>query len=330
MRIRVLLTALGIAALSAGGAAQTTQLHLASTPWSPFTNPPGQARYAIDLVHAALERLGIKADSTIVADGTLTAALLEGRFDGSAALWRDEEREQALLYSQPYLQNRLVLVGRRGSDVSAASFASLSGKKLALVSGYSYGEVVRNAKGPILVPARTVEESLQKVTEGEADYTLMEELVVQYLLEYYPEQVTTRLALGTTPLLVRPLHFAIRRNLPGAKSIVDRFNAELRRMLLDRSYHRLLRVEWIDADVDGDGIVESVPASDQTGQKPPDRRYELLSQTVPSVKPASNQRFFVGGSVYEGWGNVPDRYKVGNPGKTPWGGTVAPIFSFKW
>lgn len=324
---------LGTAALAAvalNGTPQTKQLHLGSTPWPPFTNAAGKTRFAIDLVHVALGRIGITADTTIVEEGTLTPALMTGKFDGSAALWRDAEREQKLIYSKPYLQNRLVLVGRRGSDVSATTLAGLQGKRVAIVEGYSYGEVVRDTKGPTYVPSRTVEESLQKVLTGDADYVLIDELAVQYLLRNHPEEVKTRLALGSVPMLVRPLHFAVRRDLPDAQSIVDRFDAELRQMIADRSYHRLLQLEWIDADVDGDGRLESVPASDRVGRNPPDRRYELVTPATPASKPASSQRFYFGGQVYDGWTSVPDRYKVANAGKTPWGGTVVPAFTFKW
>ena len=41
-------------------------------------------------------------------------------------------------------------------------------------------------------------------------------------------------------------------------------------MIADRSYHRLLHLDWIRADVDGDGLREYVPHVDQTG--PPRRR----------------------------------------------------------
>jgi polar amino acid transport system substrate-binding protein len=329
-RVVILLAVMAIGAAPLRGTAQTKQLHLASTPWSPFTNPPGQPRFAIDLVHAALGRVGITADTTIVEEGTLTPALVAGKFDGSAALWKDDERVMSLVYSQPYLQNRLVLVGRRGSDVSATALDRLVGKRIAIVAGYSYGDAVMNSKGPTYVPASTVEESLQKVLSGDADYTLMDELVVQYLFRNHPEEVKTRLAVGSVPLLVRSLHFAVRRDLTDARSIVDRFNAELRRMIADRSYHRLLQVEWIEADVDGDGRTESVPASDQAGRNPPDYRYELITAPAPVTQPASNRRFYVGGQVYDSWANVPDQYKIGTTTKTPWGGTVIPAFSFKW
>ena len=38
--------------------AQTTPLTLVSTAWAPFTNAPGQPRFALDLVEAALGRIG--------------------------------------------------------------------------------------------------------------------------------------------------------------------------------------------------------------------------------------------------------------------------------
>ena len=89
------------------------------TAWAPFTNEPGQPRFALDLVEAALERIGVTAETVIVDEARLTPSLLGGEFDGSAAVWKDAERERVLIYSEPYLENRLILVGRQGSDVSA-------------------------------------------------------------------------------------------------------------------------------------------------------------------------------------------------------------------
>jgi polar amino acid transport system substrate-binding protein len=332
---RVLLLAVVATAVGpAGGMAQTptrkAALHLGSTPWSPFTNEPGKPRFAIDLVQEALKRAGITSDTTVVADGALTPALLEGKFDGSPALWRDPVREEKLVYSKPYLENRLVLVAKRGYDVSAPALPALAGKRIALVDGFAYGDALKSPKGPAYVAASTVEESLQKVLGGEADYALMDELVVQFLLTNYPEEVKTRLAVGTEPLVVRSLHFAVRKDVPGAQSIVDRFDAEVGKMIADHSYHRFLQVGWIQADVDGDGRTEWVPASDQAGQEAPVRRYELVTVTASGSKPESQKRFYLGGKVYDDWKDVPERYKVIDKNRTAWGSQVAPVFSFKW
>jgi ABC-type amino acid transport substrate-binding protein len=89
-----------------------------------------------------------------------TPALMSGSFDGSAAAWRDPERERALLFSQPYLENRLILVGRTGTDVSAAALTGLKGKRVSIVEGYAYGAALDKA-GITFVPSRSEEDSLR-------------------------------------------------------------------------------------------------------------------------------------------------------------------------
>jgi polar amino acid transport system substrate-binding protein len=305
-------------------------MQLVSTAWSPFTNSPGQPRYALDLVGAALERVGITAETVIVDEDRLTPSLLSGEFDGSAALWKDTERERELIYSQPYLENRLILVGRQGSDVSATSLADLAGKRIALVAGYAYGEAVETTDGPIFVGSNSEEDSVARLLNGEVDYTLMDDIVIQYILNSHEEEARTRLAFGSTPLLTRSLHLAVRRSLPDAESIISRFNAELRGMIADRSYHRLLHLDWIQADVDGDGLREYVPHDDSVGPDEPIRAYELTMEPLPSLS-SSPRRFYFDGSIYDGWSNVPNRFRepfsdVSEPSRI----TAPTIFSFKW
>src|SRR4030095_2953043 len=165
---------LSIAAISIVVTAQTKQLRLVSTAWPPFTSQPGQPRFALDRVEAGLGRAGVTANTTIVDAARYTPALLNGEFDGGAAAWRDPERERALLYSQPYLENRLILVGRRGTDVSATTLAGLKGKRVGIVEGYSYGEI-ENA-GATFVRSRSEEDSISQLLKSAVDYTLMDEL----------------------------------------------------------------------------------------------------------------------------------------------------------
>jgi polar amino acid transport system substrate-binding protein len=154
---------------------------------------------------------------------------------------------------------------------------------------------------------------------------------VQYIVSNYPEEARTRLQIGTTPLLRRQLYLAVRRALPDAESIVSRFNAQLRGMISDRTYHRLLHLDWISADVDGDGLPEYVPQSDRLGAVEPRRAYSLIS-TEPSVLPTpqTQQRFLIGGSIYDGWTTVPDRFKVEDPKRPDPNRSTAVIFRFAW
>ena len=321
--------ALGAATLS-GQPAPATPLHFVSTAWPPFTNEPGQPRFALDLVEEAFKRIGLTSTTTIVEPARFATALLTDMYDGSAAAWKDAERERFLVFSQPYLENRLILVGRRGEDVSATGLGALKGKRIALVEGYAYGDGIVTS-GVIPVRSTSEQDGLSLVLASKADYILMDEVVVQYLLEHYPNEAKTKLSVGSTPLVKRQLHLAVRRSRPDAASIVERFNAQLRGMIADRTYHRLLHVAWILADVDGDGITEFVPKSDLSGKEPPKQAYSLFSsEPLTTTSGASKPRFYVGGNIYTDWASVPNRYKYPPPNVPDSDSRTATLFTFKW
>lgn len=319
---------LSIAAASSIGSAQTGRLKLVSTVWPPFTNDAGQARFALDLVEAACKRIGVTATTTFVDAPQFTTSLLTGAFDGSAAAWKDAERERVLVFSQPYLENRLALVGRRGAVVSAAKLSELKGQRIAIVEGYSYGEI--DNAGPVFVRSKSEEDSLRMLLDSKVDYTLMDELVVQYIVNNYATEAQTKLQFGSTPLVKRQLFLAVRRSVPDAQSIVTRFNAQLRSMIVDRTYHSLLHVDWINADVDGDGKLEYVPKTDQAGKAPPQQAYTLISDETLVKPSAGSQRFYIGKGIYNSWSEVPDSYKVSAPGIAPADKSTLAWFKFSW
>ena len=102
-------------------------------------------------------------------------------------------------------------------------------------------------------------------------------------------------------------------------------------MIADRTYHRLLHVSWIRADVDGDGVTEFVPASDHSGKAAPEHAYSLFSTDPSSAKPLeAKSRFYVGGNIYTDWASVPNRYKVEDPRHPDSARSTASIFRFVW
>ncbi len=316
---------------SGGPPALTSRsLRLVTTTWPPFSGAQGKPRFALDLVDAALERMGIGADMVVMDEERLSSVLLTGGFDGSATAWRNEAREAAMIYSRPYLENRLILVGRAGSDVSAASLAGLAGTSVALAAGSGYAGVAATEGGPEFVRSNSVEDGVTRLLNGEVDYVLMDDLVVQYLIANHEREAQTRLAFGSTPLLARSLHLAVRRSLPDADAIISRFNAEVGAMVADRTYHSLLMLDWIRTDVDGDGLGEYVPHGNLAGPDPPVHFYELFLSDRPAMGPGMTRRYYLDGSVYENWQAVPERYKapyVARSGPDP---RTAGSFSFRW
>ena len=173
-----------VAAIGVALSAQNKPLKLVSTVWPPFTNVAGQPRFALDLVETSLQRLGIPNSTAFVDADAYTPALMTGAYDGSAAAWKDAAREQAVIFSQPYLENRLILIAKKGGNVSAKSLAELKGRRIAVVEGYAYGDEAEKS-GAIFVRSKSEEDSLTLLLNGRADYTLMDDLVVRYIVSNY-------------------------------------------------------------------------------------------------------------------------------------------------
>ena len=288
-------------------AADPGELKLGSDTWPPFTDTADGQRVAIELVDTALDRAGVSATTSIVDWKEVEAGIRNAKFDGSAAMWRTEKREEYLLFSEPYLENRLVLVGRKGSDVAAARISDLSGKRVAAVGHYAYGDQITGAVGVYFISGRNDQDDLDKLLAGDVDYMLVDELVVRYLMTYQKEEVAAKLEIGTTPLARRTLHLAIRRDVPGAEEIIAAFNREIRGMFTDGTYGEILHVGSILIDIDGDGLDELVTVGDVVGRTPPGTIYDVFGKEPET--PPEKQRVFVRGSIYEGWDAIPDRYK---------------------
>jgi ABC-type amino acid transport substrate-binding protein len=288
-------------------------LRLASDVWPPFTDVEGNARVAIDLVQEALRRTGVEASSEVRTEFVdILDALRSGDLDGSAALWHSAERDAFLLFSEPYLENRLVLVGLKASDIGATSLEELADKRLAVVSTYAYGETVLKAKGPKFVEGRSDGENLQSLLRGEVDYVLADELLVRHLFARYEKKAQRLLQVGTQPLVVRSLHFALRRDFPNAAKIAAAFNTEIRRMIADGSYNRILQMDWIQADVDGDGKLDLILGGREAGTEPPARSYEVFTfeERLAGMLDRAQVSYFIAGQKYDDWEKVPPEYKI--------------------
>lgn len=311
-------------AASAAPELPAAELRLASDVWPPFTDVEGRPRVALDLVHGALERAGVSASTEVRASfGDVVRDIREGRLDGSAAIWRSPDRERFLLFSRRYLENRLVLVGGPESDVSATSLEALSGRRVGVVAGYAYGPDVEQVEGPLLVEGPSDNENLRRLLSGEIDCLLVDDLLVHHLLEQREEATRKRLQVGTTPLVKRSLHFALRRDLPGAEAILRRFEAEIRAMMADGSYHDTLHLAWIRMDTDGDGATELVLRGDRAGDRAPRDSYELFAPETRGPSRPSRDQYRIEGNVYDSWDRVPPRYKTPPERSSGYGGRVA-------
>jgi polar amino acid transport system substrate-binding protein len=315
-------------------AEESSGLRLASDVWPPFTDEPGRQRFAIDLALEALSRMGVDSSVSILPEfGEVTRGLEEGRFDGSAALWRSPEREVYLLYSRRVLENRLVLVGRSGSDVSATSLSELAGKRVAVVGTYAYGEEVENAAETEFVAGNSDQDNLDLLLQDKVDYILVDELLMHHVLASQKEEAASFLEIGSHAVITRSLHFGVRRDHPGAGSIIEQFNSKILGMLIDGTYNRILQLNWIRTDIDGDGRLELILRGTQAGTAAPGAVYSFLRPGVtglyvepPEEDQEQEDRYWIDGTMYKGWESIPAKYKNIDPSAAGQGPSDAGLF----
>jgi hypothetical protein len=174
-------------------------------------------------------------------------------------------------------------------------------------------------------------------------------LVIAYLFEEYPEKASARLEVGKLPLVTRSLHLAVRKNLPDAQRLIDRFNDAIASMVGDGTYNTALQVDWIRADIDGDGQPEMIPRGDHLGSAPPQRSYELFTPATVAAATAGaagqphpapttgsrsepnepHMRFFVAGQYYDTWQEVPEKLR-GEPEPNYVAGGKKPLLTVDW
>lgn len=296
--------------ISINGLAQTTELKLISDVWPPFTNVETEDSFATDLVKEALNRINIQVTIEITEFSNIITDINSGKFEGSAALWLTEERERNYIFSKPYLQNQLILVGHKGKDMSKVSFSELKGKRIGVIENYAYGNELYEDKGIIVVSGESNQDNLENLLSNKIDYMLVDALLIQYMLKYQVNDVSEYLAVGSEPLLIKSLHFVLRKDISNSEQIISRFNVEIQNMISDGTYHKILNLNWIQTDIDGDGNMELVLKGNEAGIKAPKRAYGVTTETADIMRINRPDRYYINGVMYNGWENVPTRFKV--------------------
>ena len=162
-----------------------------------------------------------------------------------------------------------------------------------------------------LVFSENDQENLEKLLNEDIDYMLVDDLLIQYMLKYQVNDVNNYLSIASTPFETKSLHFALNKKTPNAKEIMSQFNAEIKAMVKDGSYNEVLGLNWIEADVNNDGIPELVLIGDSAGLEAPKTTYSIFSTTTKS------KGFYIAGQHYSTWESIPYKYKNTNSFTTP-------------
>lgn len=141
----------------------------------------------------------------------------------AGAVIRTPEREQRLLFSQPYFLERLAVYS---TGASYQGLDSLQGKRVGVIRGWSYGEAFDTARRQGRFVCEDVASDVHnfaKLLRGRIDYAVVTELggrMLQQLAAYEGRVMAGNAALGATAI-----HLALPRTQDGGAALLAAFNA---------------------------------------------------------------------------------------------------------
>jgi len=234
-------------------------LRLSNDAWPPFIIKGSERGTAELLVCQALERSGWPCTVEVKDWEIVLNEARIGSIDGIAAAWRDPERETYLIFSEPYLTNRIVPVVNGKNPATIESVGDLAGLRVALVRNYSYGDEIMAMTSKFeVIQAKNASDAIKYVRNGKADTALVDELVARD--EEYKSRMGELLVLDAV-LAFRGLHLAVSRHHPLAQVIIDDFQRAYKLMLEDGTVNEILNVDWLATDFGQSGKVDVVMRS---------------------------------------------------------------------
>jgi len=234
-------------------------LVLSNDAWPPFILEGAEQGTAEKLVCQALQLAGWSCEVKVQPWELVLEQARTGAIDGIAAAWRNEDREEYLLFSEPYLSNRIVPVVSGSSQLSIESSTDLAGKRIAMVANYAYGDYIEALMSTFeVIEASNSLETMKLVHDGKADAALMDELVARDLLDH---PSVNDMVISSTILAFRELHFAVSKKNPQAAAIIEDFQRSYKHMLSNGTVNEILNVDWLATDFGQTGKLDVVMRS---------------------------------------------------------------------
>ncbi|MFQ6371172.1 substrate-binding periplasmic protein [Shewanella sp. YIC-542] len=206
--------------------------------WPPFVSADGNSGLALEIIATALASQGVHLQVIIKPWARAIKDVADGKTDLLLAAWHSPDRQQQLLFSNPYLQNRLRFIKRSDDPFEYRDLASLKGKRIGVIRDYSYTGAFADSHDFIREPHQNLRGNLRMLAAKRLDLTLEDEIVASY--HFYQLKLADHYQFTGPPLTVQNLYIAAGRNNPDGKVLIDAFNDGLKLMMEDGRYEQIL------------------------------------------------------------------------------------------
>lgn len=248
-------------------------LRVAANTWPPYVDEslPGSG-LAMEIVSTAFERAGYPIQVSIQSWPRTLEGARVGVYDVIAAAWYSDERAATLAFSKPYYYNEIRFLKRKGTDIHYQQLSDLKGLLIGVVRDYAYSDEFNRSPELARVGANHVIQNLLRLTQGQIDLTLGDELVLRYQLQAFLPNAIQNLEFLPKPLTRKGIHVAVSKENPAHARIVAEFDKALAQTKADGTWQRIVdgHVQRLGGTVDSAGAsavqVSQGRASGRTSQ----------------------------------------------------------------
>jgi len=156
-------------------------------------------------------------------------------------VWHNEERTKYLIYSEPYLYNRIVFIKKKGDGFEYDGIGSLEGKKVGTVQDYNYGDEFLKAEHFKRISTVGLINNVRKLVNGRIDLTLEDEIVARSDIMSKTPELADQVDYSKNALSEVGLHIACGKSNPKCPQIIEQFNKGLKAMQDDGSLASFLK-----------------------------------------------------------------------------------------
>ena len=182
---------------------------------------------AVELVRHVFAGTDIQPEITIENWSRAVEGARLGVYDGLAAAWYSDARNQDLLFSEPYLTSELMILKLRSNPTTYTSLKDLAGGKLGVRVDYAYGVDFDSIPDLVLVEENHLIQNLLRLQNGSVDFVIGDRrTIIMQLNEFLSDKINSFSVLDLTlPVVQR--HVAISRDLAGHEELIAEFNRAL-------------------------------------------------------------------------------------------------------
>lgn len=241
---RIALLLVSCLMMSSGTATADQKIRLMANTSPPYAdaNLPEQG-LALELVNHIFSRTDYSPEISIERWSRAMEGVRVGLFDALATAWYTEERSVDFLFSDPYLDSKLVLVKRQSDRSRYRSLQDLAGKRLGVRVDYAYGVDFNSVPQLKLVEENHLIQNLLNLLNGSVDLVIGDQRTMNLQLQEYLKDRVNQFEVVHLNLPVRQRHVAAGRDVAGHKEMISAFNKALTEVRKDGSYAAIVK-KW--------------------------------------------------------------------------------------